>query len=72
MSPVPQPAKAVLAMRRISNREVAAALGISAQYLGRVLNGYVEPSARLRAEVAAFLSRPESKLFRDRRPESAW
>lgn len=64
MSPVPQPAKAILAVRRITNRRVAAVYACSPHYVGRVLNGLQEPSPRFRAFLAAFLDLPEDALFR--------
>lgn len=63
-NPVPQPAKAVLALRRITNRRVAAAYGSSDHYVGRVLNGLQQPSPRFRAFLAAFLDAEEDELFR--------
>lgn len=64
MYPVPQPAKAILAMRRTTNRRVAAATNTSEHYVGRVLNGYYKPSAAFRRSVAALLDLPESELWR--------
>jgi transcriptional regulator with XRE-family HTH domain len=61
----PHPAKAVLALRRITNRAIAQHLGVSAHYVGRVLNGYVKPSARVRAGLAEYLQVPVAELFRD-------
>lgn len=62
--PEPQPAKAVLALRRISNRSVARQLGCSEAWVGRVVNGLAPPSARFRRELAALLTLPEELLFR--------
>ena len=68
--PRPHPAALVLRQRRISNRQVAHDLGLkSAHHLGRVLNGYVPPSPKLRRTLAAYLDLPEAALFRDDRPE---
>ena len=64
-APVPQPAKAVLAMYRLPNRTVAAQLGISAHWLGRCLNGWEQPSERIRHELAELLRLPENVLFRE-------
>lgn len=59
-----QPAKAVLAMRRITNRRIAAAYGATEHYVGRVMNGSQPPSSRFREFLAAFLDVPEDELFR--------
>ena len=60
-----QPAKGVLARRRITNRAVASALGISETYVCRVLNGLAPASSRFRRGVAELLELPESVLFHD-------
>ncbi len=57
------PAKGILAIRRITIRRAAATIGISELVLGRILNGYERPSARVRAGLAALLSLPEAQLF---------
>ncbi len=59
-----QPAKAVLALPWVINTRVAAAYGYSQHYVGRVLNGVIEPSPRFRAFLATFLHVPEGELFR--------
>lgn len=64
MQPIPQPAKGILAMRRIRNVDVAAATGRSHHYVGRVLNGWQAPSPEFRAAVAELVSLPENALFR--------
>lgn len=64
MVPVPQPAKALIAMRRRTLTSLAHELGVSHHYLGRVLNGYVPPSARIRRGLAVALGVPEEMLFR--------
>ena len=63
-SPEPQPAKAVLALRRISNRSIARRLGYSEAWVGRVVNGLAPPSERFRRALAALLGLPEALLFR--------
>lgn len=63
--PAPQPAKAVLAMRRQSIRAVARHVGMSEHYVSRVLNGWQAPSPTFRAAVADMLDVPEHELFRD-------
>jgi transcriptional regulator with XRE-family HTH domain len=68
MSPRPQPPAAVLRQRRLSNRQVARALRRNAHHLGRVLNGYVPASPKLRRELAGFLDLPEAELFRHDEP----
>jgi len=63
--PKPQPAKGILALRRITNRELARHLGCTPEWVGRVLNGYVRPPDRLKAAVAELTGAPESELFRE-------
>lgn len=65
MQPIPQPAKGILALRRITNVQVAAAANLSHHYVGRVLNGWQAPSAEFRSAVADLVGLPESALFRD-------
>lgn len=65
MKPIPQPAKGILALRRITNVELAAATSRSHHYVGRVLNGWQAPSPEFRAAVADLVGLPESALFRD-------
>jgi transcriptional regulator with XRE-family HTH domain len=65
MRPVPHPAKGVLAVRRITIRDVAAHLGYSPTYISKALNGWHSPSPRLRAGIAEMVGLPESALFRD-------
>jgi transcriptional regulator with XRE-family HTH domain len=67
--PRPQPALAVMRMRRISNRQAARSLGYNAHWFGRVLNGYKPPSPKLRRALADFLDLPEAALFRDDEPQ---
>ena len=62
--PEPQPAKAFLALRRITNRQVAAYLGVTPDWVGRVLNGYARPPDRFRAAVAELTGVSEAQLFR--------
>lgn len=59
-----QPAKGILAIRRISQREAARAIGCTATYLCSVLNGNVTPSAEFRQRVADYLDQPAEHLFR--------
>ena len=67
----PQPVKAHLAARRITVTGLAHRVGtVSRHHLGRVVNGYVEPSASLRANVAEALGMPAGELFRPPRPRS--
>ena len=70
-TPLPHPAKGVLAQRRITNRRVAETLGYSEHYVSRVLNGYMPPSPRFRRDVAGMLDVAESDLFRDEQVEAA-
>lgn len=64
----PQPVKGVLALRRITNRQVAASFDppITEHYVGRVLNGQENPSPRFRLALACLLGMPEEALFRSR------
>lgn len=68
LTPIPQPAKAHLAMRRVTNRRLARLYGSSDTYVSRVLNGYEPPSARFRSFLAELLGEPESALFRAEDP----
>ena len=61
---MPQPAKGVLAMRRIPVRRVAVKLGCSQEWDGRVLNGLVPAPATFRAGLSQMLDLPEEELFR--------
>lgn len=61
----PQPAKALLALRDRTVRDVARELDVSAHYLGRVLNGLVRPSQRLTERLAAILDVEPAELFCD-------
>lgn len=63
MTGTAHPAKGVLAVRRISQREAAAAIGCNAAYLCSVLNGAVRPGARFRQRLATYLGEPEERLF---------
>jgi hypothetical protein len=64
--PEPQPAKAELALRRITVGAVARHLGVSRGWAGRCLNSQVEAPASFRRGVAELLGRPEAELFRPR------
>ncbi len=69
-APSPQPAKGVVAMRRVTNCEIADRLGISHQYVSKVLNGHAPPSERFRYGLAQMLGVPEAELF-DTGPDAA-
>lgn len=62
--PEPQPLKAVLALRRISNRGLARAVGVTPAWLGKVINGHVPPSDDLVSKITAALDMPTEQLFR--------
>jgi transcriptional regulator with XRE-family HTH domain len=62
--PEPQPAKAVIVMRRLQQKRLARQLDVSQHYLGRVLNGYEPGSSRIRTGLSAILGLPEEALFR--------
>lgn len=61
------PVKGVLAVRRISQREAAAAIGCGPAYLCSVINGTVTASADLRQRLATYLDASESELFHELR-----
>jgi transcriptional regulator with XRE-family HTH domain len=61
--PTPHPIKGVLASRRLTNVDVARAYGCSRGHVGRVVNGYMPPSAKFRAFLAELLELPEAALF---------
>lgn len=63
-SSTPQPAKAVLALRRISNRALAERVGVTDLWIGRVLNGRYRPSRELAERIAVVLDEPVEELFR--------
>ena len=60
---VSPPALAVVRGRRITNREVASALGCSPGWVGEVLLGYVSPPERFRRGLAKLLNINEEALF---------
>jgi hypothetical protein len=64
MRPVPQPAKAVMASKRRTNRSIARATHKSEHYVSRVLNGWQKPSPEFQAQLAAILELPQDVLFR--------
>lgn len=57
------PAKGILAVRRISQRTAAGAIGCTPEYLCSVLNGSLPPSARFRRNLSEYLGEPEERLF---------
>jgi len=61
--PPPQPIKAVLANRRITQRDLAEAIGHHHVWVNRIVNGAEHPTAEFRAKVAAHLQLPEADLF---------
>ncbi len=63
--PRPHPVKGVLALRRITNRQIAIALAMSEIDVGRLINARQKATPRFRATVARLLREPESSLFRD-------
>ncbi len=65
MTPHPQPARGVIAMRRLSIRAVAKQIGHNEHWVGRVLNGYGRPSPEFRRALSELLGVPESELFHD-------
>jgi transcriptional regulator with XRE-family HTH domain len=65
----PQPALAVMRMRRITNREAAQGTGYTRTWVGLVLNGHRRASPEFRRKLAAFLDLPAVALFRDDEPQ---
>ena len=59
-----QPIKGVLALRRITIRELSRAVKVNPNTLGRIINGSVEPWPALRRRCAEHLEIPEVELFR--------
>lgn len=57
------PAKGLLAVERRRITEVAAGTGYCAAYVGRVLNGVIEPTPEFRRRLSKYLGRPEDELF---------
>jgi transcriptional regulator with XRE-family HTH domain len=53
----------VLVSRRITQREAAAAIGVTENWLGKVLSGQQIPSHEFRANLAEYLNLPEDQLF---------
>jgi transcriptional regulator with XRE-family HTH domain len=64
MEPTTQPAKAIIALQRRTNRSIAADLGYCEATVSRVLNGIEPPSERFRTGLSALLGLPEQVLFR--------
>ncbi|MBA2565750.1 MAG: helix-turn-helix transcriptional regulator, partial [Gemmatimonadetes bacterium] len=63
------PAKQVLADRGISQRRLAAALGLTPEFVCRCLNGVTPTTPSFRAALCALLDAPAESLFHpDRRP----
>jgi hypothetical protein len=69
--PEPHPVKAVMAERGITVRAAARFLEMHEVYLGRVLNGWEEPSRRVRSGLSRLLGLPEADLFRPPQPRQA-
>lgn len=63
--PLPQPIKAVLAMRRISVRQLSIEVGHPEISLGQVVNGRRRAPADLRRRLSQRLDLPEAALFTD-------
>ena len=63
--PRPHPIKALLAVRRITNADLASEVGCNPGTLGRVLNGYVAPWPALRERCAIYPDVLETELFRE-------
>lgn len=65
MPRAPQPIKAKLAERRITNRWLGQQVGVNAHTLGRIINGQVLSWPKLRRRCAQVLGLPETELFRE-------
>ena len=61
--PVPHPVKIELARRGETQRQCAAAIGVSAGSLNLVLNGHMAPWPALRDRLAEYLGCPADTLF---------
>lgn len=59
------PAKGILAVRRLTQRDVAAGIGCNPTYLCSVLNGERRASAAFQSRLAQYLGLPASELFVD-------
>jgi transcriptional regulator with XRE-family HTH domain len=63
-APRPHPIVAHLALRKISKRALAEAMGYSPVYISLVVMGRYPPPAEFRRRAAAALDLPEHELFR--------
>lgn len=61
----PQPAKVLIAARGEMISEVAAAIGVNAHALGRILNGHTPPWPKLVDDLAEHLDADAGDLFHD-------
>ena len=68
--PVPQPAKSVLAARRITITSFGEKIGVNPHTCGRVLNGYVAPWPAFRRKASEYLGLPEEQLFHQTTPST--
>lgn len=66
--PRPHPIRGVMALNRISVTYLAAAVGVSRNHLGKVVNGRAKSSEELRRRLAEVLGIPVERLFREPEP----
>lgn len=62
---VPQPAKGLLALARITQSDLARRHGVTPQHVNRVVNGWQAPSPRLAKAIADDLGVSVEEAFRD-------
>lgn len=70
-TPTPQPAKAMIVLAAKTITGVAREIPCSPHFLGRILNGYVPPTPRIRRRLGEILDKPEADLFVDGRVPEA-
>lgn len=63
--PRPNPIKAILASRRISQRALAHRVGCSYRHLSRIVNAHARPSPELADAISTALGLPTDALFRE-------
>lgn len=60
---MPPPALGICRGQRLTNRRIAAELGVSEDWVSKVLLGYAKPPARFRSGLAAIVGCTEDALF---------
>ena len=59
----PPPALGICRGRRLTNRKIAIELGVSEDWVSKVLLGHAKPPARFRSGLAALVGCTEDSLF---------